>query len=316
MLLKNPVSISVIVLTYNSSQTICATLNSIANQTIDTRTLELIISDDASTDSTIVFVDKWLEENECKFDSVLKIMHPNNLGIVSNLDNAYKRASGEWIKIIAGDDLLTPGCLKIYSNASSQTLGRVFLSYMQTFTEDDGVLSEKKILPPENQVDILSNGNLEKQKKYLTNSSFSATPSLFIQKSLLDEIGYLDKNYFLMEDYPLWIKITNYGERIHFVPEITVYYRVQESVSRSKTRIVNLMFLSDVIKLDKLIINSLSPLSLSSLRRKVWVIIYPKIVYLFNNERNLLSKFVLLIINILFKPKYLLLLLKRKISDS
>ncbi|MGK3196944.1 glycosyltransferase [Enterobacter ludwigii] len=312
--MNNSLSISVVVLTYNSSETICATLNSIANQTIDTKNFELVISDDASTDSTQSIINDWLHENKNKFRAVVKIFHKRNLGIVSNLDNAYRKATGQWLKIIAGDDLLVPECLSIYSSFCEQTKGRVFLSYMQTFIEQNNTIIEKGILPPKYQVEVLTRKNLQLQKEYLLNSSFSATPSLFIQKSLLEDIGYLDKNYFLMEDYPLWIRITNFGETIHFVPKVTVYYRVQESVSRSRTRIVNLNFLTDIIRLEQHIADSVSALSLSFLRRRIWIVLYPRLVALFNNERHVTSRLSILIVNIFFKPKYFLLLINRILS--
>lgn len=303
--------ISVVVLTYNSSKTVIETLNSIVNQTYDTKAIELIISDDASNDMTINVMGSWLKEHELKFNSVVKIYHQVNLGIVSNLDNAYRKASGAWIKTIAGDDILTPECLHIYAKASQDSEGRVFLSYLQTFYEDKGALIKKGILPPSNQVKLLRDCNLERQKSFLINSSFSATPSLFIEKKLLDEVGYLDKSYFLMEDYPLWISITNFGEKIYFVPEITVLYRVQESVSRSKERIVNMIFLSDIMKLEKTIISNLSVFSLSFFRRNIWMILYPRTVLFFKNKRHFISKGFLLAIHILFKPGYLSGLLNR-----
>ncbi|EOO9776852.1 glycosyltransferase, partial [Escherichia coli] len=303
--------ISVIVLAYNSADTITSTLESIAKQEYGAKNIELIISDDASQDLTISIIENWLVDNYLKFYFVNKIYHHKNLGIVANLDNAYKTASGKWIKVIAGDDILTSNCLSIYSEFTKKSQGRVFLSYIQSFSQNSIGIVKKDILPPRSQVVLLKHGTLQQQKKHLMNFSFSATPSLFIEKKLLDDIGYLDKKYRLMEDYPLWHKITDYGERIYFVPEITVLYRVQESVSRSKEKIVNLDFLTDILRFEKILIKRLSPVSITYHRRKLWCYLYPLLIRLVNNKKNIFSRGCIFLLNVILKPLYLSTIVRR-----
>jgi len=55
-MLKEKVSVAVI--TYNSAETVLETLDSIATQTYGTENIELIISDDASTDKTVHVIDE------------------------------------------------------------------------------------------------------------------------------------------------------------------------------------------------------------------------------------------------------------------
>ena len=54
--------VSVIAVTYNSSAYILETLESIKNQTYSN--LEIIITDDCSTDITISTINNWLESNK------------------------------------------------------------------------------------------------------------------------------------------------------------------------------------------------------------------------------------------------------------
>ena len=302
--MKTTNSVSVIVLTYNSSTTVISTLESILKQTYDTNDIELIISDDASSDNTSELITEWVLINRHKFYCVKEICHTKNLGIVSNLDNAYREACGEWIKIIAGDDILLPECIDTFYTTALKHNGRVYLSYIQTFHETNGVIIKGELLPPESQVEVLK-GELEKQQNHLINSSFSATPSLFIQKSLLEEVSFLDRDFFLMEDYPLWFKITEYGVKIDFVDKVTVLYRVEESVSRSKKNIINLNFLKDILKLESKIVSKIPSGTMAYRRRKIWFFSYPLIVSLFQNKRTFLSKAVLLVVNVMFKPGYL-----------
>ena len=57
--------VSILVVTYNSSKTIEETLESAKNQTYGP--IEVIISDDHSTDDTVEICEKWIEKNENRF---------------------------------------------------------------------------------------------------------------------------------------------------------------------------------------------------------------------------------------------------------
>ena len=57
--------VSVTVITYNSSKTVLETLDSIKAQTY--QNLELIVSDDCSTDDTVELCRNWIEQNKERF---------------------------------------------------------------------------------------------------------------------------------------------------------------------------------------------------------------------------------------------------------
>ena len=57
--------VSIVVITYNSSKYVLDTLQSVYNQTY--KNLELIISDDCSSDNTVAIVEKWLIDNGNRF---------------------------------------------------------------------------------------------------------------------------------------------------------------------------------------------------------------------------------------------------------
>ncbi|HBA5772773.1 TPA: glycosyltransferase, partial [Escherichia coli] len=51
--------ITITVISYNSSATISDTLNSILQQTYNKKNIEVIISDDASKDNTLLIANDW-----------------------------------------------------------------------------------------------------------------------------------------------------------------------------------------------------------------------------------------------------------------
>jgi len=99
--------VSIVVITYNSSKYVLETLESCKNQTY--KNIELIISDDASKDNTVKLCQNWIEKNKKRFFRTELITTIKNTGIPSNCNRGVRASKGEWVKLIAGDDVLCSG---------------------------------------------------------------------------------------------------------------------------------------------------------------------------------------------------------------
>ena len=66
-------------------------------------------------------------------------------------------------------------------------------------------------------------------------------PLFFCEKAFLEEMGLYDERFRMLEDYPMWLKMTKAGHRLHFVNVPTVSYRISgSSISNSAgQRVVN-----------------------------------------------------------------------------
>lgn len=110
---SNNALISVCIATYNSEEWIITALESISNQDYDD--LQIIISDDASVDTTVE-----LCKNYAKNDSRIEI-YPNQqrLGWIGNTNRALNYSRGSFFSILPHDDQMMPGylskCLKAIS---------------------------------------------------------------------------------------------------------------------------------------------------------------------------------------------------------
>ena len=105
--------VSVAVVTYNSSKTVVETLDSIANQTYPD--LELIVSVDCSTDNTVEICREWIEAHKERFVRTELLTVEKNTGVSANMNRGADACQGEWVKDIAGDDVLLPECIDIYN---------------------------------------------------------------------------------------------------------------------------------------------------------------------------------------------------------
>ena len=129
--MNNPL-VSIVVITYNSAKYVLETLESAKQQTYCN--IELIITDDCSTDNTVDLCDQWLETNKKNFVNVQLLIGTENVGIPANLNKGIKIAHGEWIKSIAGDDILHEDCIcnfiKEYKGNSLVVIGNSFNFYL------------------------------------------------------------------------------------------------------------------------------------------------------------------------------------------
>jgi glycosyltransferase involved in cell wall biosynthesis len=96
--------VSICVPTYNNEEHIADTLTSILQQTY--RHLEIIISDDASTDRTLEIVSSLADER------VVVIRNHRNIGAPANWFGSLQHATGKYVKIVCADDLLDPQCVE------------------------------------------------------------------------------------------------------------------------------------------------------------------------------------------------------------
>lgn len=102
--------VSVYIVTFNSSMYIVDALESVKAQTYDN--IELIVSDDCSTDNTIEIVQGWLNKNHKRFSRVQLLIVKSNTGVSANVNRARNACKGKWIKGFAGDDILLSTCIE------------------------------------------------------------------------------------------------------------------------------------------------------------------------------------------------------------
>lgn len=219
--------VSITVLTYNSSSYLEETLNSIKEQTY--QKIELIISDDCSTDDTLKICEEWTERNKLRFVDVRVLKVDVNTGVAANGNRARKNCRGEWIKGIAGDDKLLPNCIEDnLQYVKDNPQAEVLFSKMVFFGTREA-LSNYPI--------TINYGPFFISEKYfykrLLRRNFIPAPSLFIKRQIYVKYGYYDESIPLMEDWPFWMKLAYNGVRFAFMDKDTVMYRVHQSLSVS-----------------------------------------------------------------------------------
>ncbi|WP_460028545.1 glycosyltransferase family 2 protein [Methyloparacoccus murrellii] len=217
--------VSVLVITYNSSKYVLETLESIKRQTYSN--IELVISDDASSDDTVEICQSWLALNADHFVRARLVCAEQNAGIPANCNQALGQAQGEWVKFIAGDDILLPECISIFlHHANASPAIRCFVGQMYTMQGN----TIKKILMP---VERLFPPSAKKQLRNLILFGSLPAPAAFYSLDMLISVGGFDQTYPGVEDYPLYVKIFACGYYFGVIQRPVVIYRVHgESITQ------------------------------------------------------------------------------------
>jgi len=230
--MNNPPLVSIVVITYNSSRFIIETLDSILNQ--DYKNLELIISDDCSSDNTVEIIKEWISENNDRFKRTEILEHLVNQGTSKNITDGCKVANGIWVKPIPGDDLLLPLAISNYVKFAMNNDSKIVYSYVKKLV--NGKISNLSY-PIKN---VLLNKNCDEQYYLLINGAPFYSPTEFYSNTFLKKMNYFDSKYKLIEDFPFLLKATKSGVRIHFIENALMIYRVSEiSTSNSDSRRTN-----------------------------------------------------------------------------
>ncbi len=218
--LKQNDKVSVIIPTYNGKEYIAETIESILSQ--DYPNMEIIITDNCSTDGTENVIKNYLKDKRIKY-----IRNDKNMGMHYNYNNAfYNYANGKYVKIIDHDDYLIDNSFISKAVAmfdENKNLSLVFAKCKNLYM-DSG-----KLIGINLQNDKVTPGleyflNYEKSYKY--GHITSVVTSLF-DKDKLKEVNCFKENS-CYKDLFLYLNAMLVGD-IGFIDSYCGVYRVHKT---------------------------------------------------------------------------------------
>lgn len=279
--------VTIAVVTYNSSKTIVETLESIRKQIYNK--IELIISDDKSNDNTVQICRNWLNENKERFKNSLIVEVAANTGTAGNANRALSVANGQWIKFLAGDDVLPPNSIYEYINYSIK-----YPEMRAAFSDELDFLDNFENAPIcYHPLDLcyLAFGkysSLKLQLKLFSRRILGLGPTFFVATDVIKKVGGFDERFPLIDDVPMYIRILKSGVKIYRIPQALVYYRMSSS-SVSHVKSSN----SYLLKLQIIMINDYQLLYFKEGQSIIWkmmvnfTLLLYKFIILTGNNRKL-----------------------------
>lgn len=122
-------------ITYNQEKYVADALQSILSQDYDD--LEVVISDDNSSDRTYEIISNIVAEYKGPFRIILN-RNPVNLGIGANFHKAYTLSSGDWLFMAAGDDVSYAERCRIAETAIQDNPGSLCFAAYREIIDGDG----------------------------------------------------------------------------------------------------------------------------------------------------------------------------------
>ncbi|MBS9525168.1 glycosyltransferase [Litoribacter ruber] len=213
--------VSIIVVTYNSSMFIIDTLDSVKNQNYGN--IELIVTDDHSKDDTVALIEDWIKENAASFVHCELVTSPVNSGITPNINRALKYISGDWVKVLPGDDLLFPDSISNLLNCEIDANVGLIYSRARAFyklQKMDGPAFGAALAKPY-------------ERSLLLDNPIPAMATL-IRRDVVETLDGYDERYPFIDDYPMWFRIIKEKWEIKFLECVTAGYRLHtQNISKS-----------------------------------------------------------------------------------
>jgi succinoglycan biosynthesis protein ExoO len=123
--------VTVAIATYNAAAHVEAALSSIRRQTLDS--LEILVVDDASSDTTPALVARIAQEDR----RIRLTTLPVNGGPAAARNHALDQARGRWFAVVDSDDLIAPDRLKTMADMAEAQSADIIADDLVVFESDD-----------------------------------------------------------------------------------------------------------------------------------------------------------------------------------
>lgn len=245
-------SISVIIPNFNGKELLEKNLPYVflALETSHVSDFEIIITDDASTDDSVKFLQKFYQ------NKIILIENPKNLGFSGNVNRAIFKAQKELVFILNSDVQLTEGYFKpLFS----------YFDFENTFGVMSKIVDFKNQIIDQAKFPLISFSKIDGTKnfynpKHLMHYTLflSGANALIERKKLIELGGFLEiYNPFYYEDVDLGIRAWRKGYNCYYNHEAVCKHDVSSTIKTKNSQWVQIIVQRNKIYLHFLHLNDL-----------------------------------------------------------
>lgn len=216
--------VSICIPTYNGALYIRESLESVIKQSYNN--LEIIISDDGSTDDTLNIVKNFTDKR------IRIITNNDNHGMLGNSLNCIKNAQGKYIKLLFQDDLIYKDCILkevlVFENNPSVSVVTGASNVINS--KGDVLITRKRY----------KNGKLISGKKFAKRTFLIARNSygepaitMFKTGQVCKENIYGENDLLFVMDWDACLSLSYIGD-VYYIPDIIGAFRVDKSSTSVK----------------------------------------------------------------------------------
>ena len=202
--------VSILMSVYNSENTLKKSLESILNQTY--QNIELLLVDDCSSDKSLNILEKYADRDK----RIKLLVNENNIGLTKSLNKLLLHAEGQYIARQDADDISCENRIEFQQNYILKSKNKILTSRAL-------VMHSNRVIP--------------KYSFYLPNSYVINYKNpfihgtLFMKKSIMDEIGGYDENFYFSQDYKFFSDCYKAGYKVSIINKKLYLLNMENNLS-------------------------------------------------------------------------------------
>ena len=212
--------VSIVIPTFNNGRDIVATMESVLAQDFDD--FEVIIADHSSTDDTLAKLSLFAGDSRVRI-----VTTETGGGAPRNWNRVTTEASGKYLKLVCGDDLLEPQCLSQQIAPFLENVNVVLVASPRRIIDEAGAtMMEKRGL---SGLSGLMPGTIAIRKAVTAGSNIFGEPaSVLLRREELLNAGGWDGQFPYLIDQTTYAHVLLQGD-FFAVPEVLGAFRVSGS---------------------------------------------------------------------------------------
>ena len=195
---------------FSFSNALAVTLYDALNQTY--QNIELLLVDDCSSDKSLNILEKYADKDK----RIKLLVNENNIGLTKSLNKLLLHAEGQYIARQDADDVS-------YKNRIEFQQNYILKSKNKILTSRALVMDSNRVIP--------------KYSFYLPNSYVINYKNpfihgtLFMKKSIMDEIGGYDENFYFSQDYKFFSDCYKAGYKVSIINKKLYLLNMENNLS-------------------------------------------------------------------------------------
>jgi predicted O-linked N-acetylglucosamine transferase (SPINDLY family)/GT2 family glycosyltransferase len=253
--------VSVCIPTYNGAKFIEEAIESILCQTYPN--LEIIVSDDGSTDRTVEIAKLFQQKASGNFS----ILEHSQYGLSQNWNFCISQAQGKYIKFLFQDDLLESNAIEelVHLAEQDEEIGLVF-SPRKLFTATDNTYYDLNFLVHHEAKDVHKTWSnlrpIQSGQELLQNPNLFDSPinkigeptTVLIKKEVFEKLGLFNPDLCQLVDLEMWLRIMSLY-KIGYVDKVLSHFRIHSQQQTRRNASVQETIFLDYQKLFDTIFN-------------------------------------------------------------
>ena len=210
--MRNNMSYSVVIPTYNRAHVLVRAIDSVLNQTV--KAAEIIVVDDGSNDQT-----RALVEND--YPDVILITQENQ-GVSVARNNGFDHVNSDWVALLDSDDEWLSRKMELQLLELERTA--LLVCHSEEIWIRDGVRVNAKNKHKKKRGDIFSD---------CLHLCAMSPSSIVMHRDIWQEFGGFDEEFIVCEDYDFWLRLcAKYEVALIDDPQVKKYGGHADQLSR------------------------------------------------------------------------------------